>query len=212
MIGYLRGRFLFREVDGRFLIDVGGVGYAVAAPLAVHAQAEPGAELAFYIHTHVREDEIALFGFEDETQIQTYRALTAVSGIGPKVAMQILSSLTPGELAQAVAAGDVARLGRAKGIGKRLAERLAVELKGKLEFVPALPGVALGARIASAKVPEPFQELRSALVNLEYRPKEIDGAIAQVRDEFPEPALATIDTLLRRALALLRKSPEERRR
>lgn len=207
MIGYLRGRLLFRDVDGRFVIDVGGVGYAVAAPLAVHGQAALGDELTFHVHTHVREDEIALFGFEDEIQIQTFRALTAVSGIGPKVAMGILSSLTPGELAHAVGAGDVARLGRAKGIGKRLAERLSVELKGKLDFVPVSAEVVGVKPVrAPAKVRDPFQELRSALVNLEYRPKEIESAITQIREEFPDPTQSTIDTLLRRSLALLRKS------
>jgi Holliday junction DNA helicase RuvA len=152
----------------------------------------------------VREDEIALFGFEDDVQIQTFRALLAVSGVGPKVALGLLGALSPGELAAAVGAQDIARLSKAKGIGKRLAERLAVELKGKLEFVPA----SLGPAPTVAKKPTPagprgIDDLRSALVHLEFRPKEVEAALAEVREAYPDGA--DFDTLLRRALALLRK-------
>jgi len=152
----------------------------------------------------VREDDIALFGFEDELQVQTFRALIQVSGVGPKVAVAILGSLTPGELAHAVGEGDVARLAKAKGVGKRLAERLAVDLKGKLDFVPAATPIA-GATVAkkTPKVPKTVDDLRSALVHLEYRPKEIDQALAELRESLP--ADTDFDTLLRRALALLRK-------
>ncbi|MFO0744692.1 MAG: Holliday junction branch migration protein RuvA [Myxococcota bacterium] len=201
----MRGAFRGRDFDGRVILDVGGVGYVLSVPLAVCGQAESGQVVELHVHTHVREDDIALFGFEDELQIQTFRALLQVSGVGPKVAIAILGALTPGELAGAVAAQDVARLSKAKGVGKRLAERLAVDLKGKLDFVPttAIPAAPTSAKRV-AKVPKTMDDLRSALVHLEYRPKEVDAALAEVRDAFPDGE-ADFDTMLRRALALLRK-------
>ena len=202
MIAWLRGAYRGRDPDGRVIVDVGGVGYALAVPLAVLGQAETGQIVELQVHTHVREDEIALFGFEDEIQVQTFRALIQVSGVGPKVAIGILGALAPGELASAVSAQDVARLSKAKGVGKRLAERLAVDLKGKLDFVPAA-----ATPVAVAKKPtkqaKGLDDLRSALVHLEFRPKEVDAALADVRETWPEGA--DFDTMLRRALAHLRK-------
>jgi len=205
MIGWLKGAYRGRDPDGRAVIDVGGVGYVVSVPLAVLAQAEPAQGVELFVHTHVREDEIALFGFDDEVGVQTFRALLHVSGVAPKVAIAILGALTPGELAAAVGAQDVARLALAKGVGKRLAERLAVELKGKLEFVPAGQGGAAAIVPAKkhAKVDKSLDDLRSALVHLEFRPKEVEAALADVRESVPEGA--DFDTMLRRALALLRK-------
>jgi len=204
MIGWLKGALRGRDADGRVVVDVGGVGYVVAVPLSVLGQAELGDTVELHVHTHVREDEIALFGFEDDVQIQTFRALLAVSGVGPKVALGLLGALSPGELAAAVVAQDVARLSKAKGIGKRLAERLAVELKGKLEFVPAaLTPAPMVAKKPAKAAPRGIDDLRSALVHLEFRPKEVEAALAEVREAYPDGA--DFDTLLRRALALLRK-------
>lgn len=209
MIGWLRGAYRGRDPDGRVILDVGGVGYVVAVPLAVLGQAVVGEVAELHVHTHVREDEIALFGFEDEVQVQTFRALLGVSGVGPKVAIGILGALSPSELAGAVEGGDIARLSKAKGVGKRLAERLAVDLKGKLEFVPAaaqMIGTAtvVPGRKAAGKTPKSLDDLRSALVHLEYRPKEVEAALAEVREAFPDGD-GDFDTMLRRALALLRK-------
>jgi Holliday junction DNA helicase RuvA len=205
MIGWLGGRLKARDAEGRLLVEVQGVGYSVAVPLAVGAQIEAGQPLELWVHTHVREDELALFGFEDEVQLQTFRALIAVSGVGPKVALGVLSQTPPPELAAAVAEGDVARLTRAKGVGKRLAERLAVELKGKLDFVPVLPREPKTAVKAAKKTPAErvWEDLRSALANLQYRPKEIDAALAQVRGEGAE--VPEFDASLRKALGILRK-------
>ena len=206
MIGWLGGRLKTRDGEGRVILDVQGVGYLVAVPLAVGAQVEPGQALELWIHTHVREDDLALFGFEDEVQLQTFRALIAISGVGPKVALGVLSQTPPAELAAAVAAGDVARLSRAKGVGKRLAERLAVELKGKLDFVPAAPVVAAPSPKAGKKSPaeRAWDDLRSALGNLQFRPKEIEAALVQVRDEL-DGAAPDFDSALRKSLAILRK-------
>ncbi len=207
MIGWLGGRLKARDDEGRLLVEVQGVGYAVSVPLAVGAQVELGQALELWVHTHVREDELALFGFEDEVQLQTFRALIAISGVGPKVALGVLSQTPPGELAAAVAAGDIARLSRAKGVGKRLAERLAVELKGKLDFVPATPGevskapVKTGRKTPAERV---WDDLRSALANLQYRPKEVDQALSQVMIEL-EGEPPEFESALRKTLGILRK-------
>lgn len=206
MIGWLGGRLKARDGEGRLLLDVQGVGYLVAVPLSVGAQVEPGHALELWVHTHVREDDLALFGFEDEIQLQTFRALIAISGVGPKVALGVLSQTPPAELAAAVAAGDVARLSRAKGVGKRLAERLAVELKGKLDFVPAGPIAATAAPKAGKKSPTErvWDDLRSALANLQFRPKEIEATLVQVQAELDGGA-PDFDVALRKSLSILRK-------
>jgi len=207
MIGWLAGKLKARDADGRLIIDVQGIGYVVAVPLSVGAQVEVGHALELWVHTNVREDDIALFGFEDEIQLKTFRALIAVSGVGPKVALGVLSQTPPSELAAAVAEADIARLSRAKGVGKRLAERLAVELKGKLDFVPV---AALEPKKATPKVGRKtpvervWDDLRSALANLEYRPKEIDAALAQVLEELDD-APPEFASALRKALSILRK-------
>ncbi len=209
MIGWLGGRLKARDADGKLLIEVQGVGYAVAVPLSVGGQVELGQVLELWVHTHVREDDLALFGFEDEVQLQTFRALIAVSGVGPKVALGVLSQTPPSELAAAVAEADIARLSRAKGVGKRLAERLAVELKGKLDFVPAAApssetkkaAVKAGRKTPAERV---WDDLKSALANLEYRPKEIDAALAQVQGELAGEA-PEFASALRKALGILRK-------
>ncbi len=206
MIGWLSGKLKMRDADGRLVIDVQGVGYIVSVPLTVGAQTELGQPLELWIHTHVREDDIALFGFEDDVQLQTFRALTAVSGVGPKVALGVLSQTPPSELAAAVSEGDVARLSRAKGVGKRLAERLSLELKGKLDFVPMVAAQAKATpKISSRKTPAErvWDDLRSALANLQYRPKEVDAALQQLRDE--QDGLPDFDASLRKALGILRK-------
>lgn len=206
MIGWLGGRLKARDAEGRLLVDVQGVGYSVAVPLAVGGQVELGQPIELWVHTHVREDDLALFGFEDEVQLQTFRALIAVSGVGPKVALGVMSQTPPGELAAAVADGDVARLSKAKGVGKRLAERLAVELKGKLDFVPALAAPVKAAVKGARKSPAErvWEDLRSALANLQYRPKEIEAALGQVQAELGEGA-PEFDAALRKALGILRK-------
>lgn len=213
MIGWLTGALRARDAEGRLLLEVNGVGYLVSVPLSVGAQTGLGERLELWVHTHVREDEIALFGFEDEVMLQTFRALTAISGVGPKVALGVLSQTPPSELAAAVAEGDVARLSKAKGVGKRLAERLSVELKGKLEFVPvaAIEATRPAAKAArSSPIDRLMEDLKSALGNLGYRPKEVEAAVAQIKDglraeggaKSPAPDFSE---LVKAALALLRK-------
>lgn len=206
MIGWLGGTLKARDAEGRLILDVGGVGYLVSVPLSVGGQTGLGERLELWVHTHVREDELSLFGFEDEVALQTFRALTAVSGVGPKVALGVLSQTPPSELAAAVADQDLARLSKAKGVGKRLAERLAVELKGKLDFVPvavveAKPGPKVGRSTPADRLAD---DLKSALGNLGYRPKEVEAVLAQLKDDLGQKA-ADLSELVRKALAILRK-------
>jgi Holliday junction DNA helicase RuvA len=208
MIGFLRGILHHRDPDGRLVIDVQGVGYVVSTGLAAFARHDDGDRLECYVHTNVKEDEIALYGFETATELQAFRQLLAVSGIGPKVALQILTGLSPEALLHAIEGSDAAAIARAKGVGKRLAEKIIVELKGKFDLGPAAIAMA-PARPVAPVAHEAFDDLRSALGHLQYRPKEIDAVVAQLKTErdaapagTPEP---NFDALLRRALSLLRK-------
>ncbi|TNF38353.1 MAG: Holliday junction branch migration protein RuvA [Deltaproteobacteria bacterium] len=199
MIAWLKGDLRMRDDEGRIILDVGGVGYALTVPIGVAGQAELGDTVELFVHTHVREDQIALFGFEDEAQLQAFNALLGVSKVGPKLAVNVLSGIDPAGLADAIDRGDLARLATISGVGKRLAERLSVELRGKLAVAPQATTARIAPRGAE---PQTFRDLRSALANLQYRPKEVDAALAQLREEAPD---AEFDVLLRRALALLRK-------
>lgn len=204
MIAHLRGTLLFRDPDGRLVIDVQGVGYAVTVGLAAFAQHADGAEISCHVHTNVKEDEIALYGFESQVELRAFRQLLDVSGIGPKVAIQILTGLSPEALVSAIESGDAISISRAKGVGKRMAEKIIVELKGKIDLGLA-PGLVPVTRATAPSASTSFADLRSALANLQYRPKEIDGVIAQLKEEQGDGPEPPIDALLRRALAHLRK-------
>ena len=199
MIAWLKGELRLRDDDGRVIVDVGGVGYLVTVPVGVLGQSEFGDTVELYVHTNVREDAIALYGFETEDQLQAFNALIGVSKVGPKLAVNVLGGIDPAGLADAVEREDLARLATISGVGKRLAERLSLELRGKLKVTGHALRATPGVRSAE---PQRFRDLRSALMNLQYRPKEVDGAIAQLREEAPD---AEFDALLRRALGLLRK-------
>jgi Holliday junction DNA helicase RuvA len=205
VIGRLTGVLVSEEADGTFVLDAGGVGYEVSAPLGTvgraRALATAADELTFFIHTHVREDALSLFGFATAEDKAAFRALIAVSNVGPKMALALLSAMTADELAHAVASKDLARLVAVPGIGKKTAERLLLELAGKLAPAPKTmktPGRAEPPRPTSG--PTPSELLASALVRLGYRPNEADRAIAQLGTRVDsEP----VQTLVREALALL---------
>jgi Holliday junction DNA helicase RuvA len=208
MIGFLRGVLHHRDHEGRLVVDVGGVGYVVTVGLAAFAQLADGEAVTAYIHTNVKEDELSLYGFESSVELHAFRQLLAVSGIGPKVALAVLTNLSPAALGVAIEGGDAAAIARAKGVGKRMAEKVIVELKGKFDPGTLPAGLAL-VTPAPAKASAAEDDLRSALTHLQYRPKEIDAVIGQLRAEreaqpadSPAPAL---DALLRRALSLLRR-------
>jgi holliday junction DNA helicase RuvA len=196
MIAHLRGR-LFSKQPGQAIVEAGGVGYDVTISVpAFTALPAEGAEVSLYIHTHVREDSLALFGFLQRDEKRLFERLITVSGVGPKLAITILSGLDPERTVAAIRAQDHATLTRIPGVGKKLAERLVVELKEKLEdFAAAAPVAGVTAPAA--------EDVLSALVNLGYqRPaalKAIETVVAKDKaagDEF--------DTLFRAALKVIR--------
>ena len=199
MIGKLRGKV--DTVGESFLIvDVGGVGYEVQASSRTLRNLKLGDEISLTIDTHVREDAIRLFGFSSEVERSWFRTLQNVQGVGSKVALALLGTLSPQDLANAIALGDWASVEQAPGIGKKLALRIVAELKDK---APALTAAGLdipGAGGASGGVPQgnAAAEAMSGLSNLGYQPAQASSAIAVAVKELGEGA----DTakLIRRGL------------
>ncbi|HUE84977.1 MAG TPA: Holliday junction branch migration protein RuvA [Vicinamibacterales bacterium] len=182
MIAFLRGRVL-EKYPNRLIVDVAGVGYDVAIPLSTfYTAGEPGGEIALRVHTHVREDQLALFGFATSLELATFERLIAVSGIGPKLALSVLSGMESRDLIATIERGDVAGLTRIPGVGKKTAERIVVELRDRLP--KAMAGTGLGAR-----VPEPADALRadliSALANLGYHRQAIDKVLEKATAASP---------------------------
>jgi Holliday junction DNA helicase RuvA len=196
MIGHLRGQILRKGVQ-EVVVDVGGVGYKVAIPLSTFYKLGPeGEAVSLLIHTHVREDALNLFGFLTAREQLLFERLISVSGVGPKLAVNVLSGIDAEELMEALRGSDVPRLTRIPGVGKKTAERLILELKDKL------PPAAASAEAETAR-PEPRsakEDLLSALANLGYsRPEAEKGVDRALRDA----AGAPFEDLLRRTLAIL---------
>lgn len=183
MIGLLDGTILELQ-PGEVLLEAGGVGYEVRVPLSAHRVLTESDRARLFIHTHVREDVLALFGFLSRAERDTFRRLLAVSGIGPRIALALLSGLTVEELAAAVEGERWQRLSGVPGVGRRTAERLVVELKGKMR-----PG-ALGAG-------DVREDAVSALVNLGYSSRDAERVVGELVRAEPEVELPE---LLRRAL------------
>jgi len=165
MIAQLRGRLLEKHPN-RVVLDVNGVGYDVPVPPSTFYELdEPGSEVTLRIHTHVREDALLLFGFATRLELQIFERLIGVSGIGPKLALAVLSGLEPNELVAAIRTANVARLTGIPGIGKKTAERIGLELKDKMaSIVPAE-----GAAVVPVDDTEALRtDLLSALINLGY--------------------------------------------
>jgi Holliday junction DNA helicase RuvA len=176
MIAFLRGRVLDKQPN-RVIIDVNGVGYDVAVPLSTfYAAGDPGADIALRVHTHVREDQLALFGFATPLEQALFERLIAVSGIGPKLALAVLSGIESREMVAAIQRGDVARLTRIPGVGKKTAERIVIELRDRLPKDVA----AAGEVPAPAPADAMREDLVSALTNLGYHRQAIDKALDRV--------------------------------
>jgi holliday junction DNA helicase RuvA len=180
VIAHLRGK-IFSKQPNRVVVDVSGVGYDVFVPLSTfYGMGEPGAETALRIHTHVREDALQLFGFATALEQELFERLISVSGIGPKVALAVLSGIEPKELLRAIERGDLARLTAIPGVGKKTSERIVLELKDRLPRVSAHAAPVAGDGDAT---PAPLQDdVISALVNLGYhRPLAEKAASSAVR-------------------------------
>lgn len=196
MIARLTG-VVEEKQEGAVVLDVNGVGYLVrlsAGSLA--ALPARGERAALRIHTHVREDALDLYGFATEEEQEVFRALVDVKGVGPRAAQNILSGIEPRDLAQAVAHGDVARLTRVPGVGKKTAERLVVELKDKLLALARAAGPAKAK--AGGGI---LEQLAQALVGLGYKPVQAEEAAQALREEVEGK---TLDELLREALKRMR--------
>jgi Holliday junction DNA helicase RuvA len=192
VIARLSGRLLDKQPD-RVVLDVGGVGYAVAISFQTFRELpEVDAAAVLLVHTHVREDTLALFGFASEREKKLFEMLIGVSGVGPKLALTLLSGIPAGDLVAALAKGDARRLVSIPGIGKKTAERLTLELREKAEklFVPA------AGEGGSAEA----QDVVSALVNFGYKKSDAERAVeGLVRRGAP----ATFSDFLKDALAAL---------
>ena len=202
MIAFLRGR-LAEKQPNRIIVDVGGVGYDVAVPLSTFYKiGEPGAEVALRIHTHVREDALALYGFVTAFEQLIFERLIAVSGIGPKLALAVLSGIEPIDLVRAVQTGDVARLTSIPGVGKKTAERISLELKDRL---PVGLGVVPEAGREGAESGEDLRgDLLSALLNLGYHRHLAERAVDAALAHDPSPTFEAALKQSLRELARLR--------
>jgi Holliday junction DNA helicase RuvA len=190
VIAHLRGRLSDKQPN-RVIVDVNGVGYDVFVPLSTfYGLGETGANVSLRIHTHVREDALALYGFGTSLEQELFERLIGISGIGPKLALAVLSGIEPAELMRAIERSDVARLTSIPGVGKKTAERIVLELKDRLP-VPRAVAAADGAPLAPASSLR--DDVLSALLNLGYhRPlaeKAVASALKAVPDESFERTL-----------------------
>lgn len=200
MIALLRGT-LVEKRPSRLVIDVGGVGYEVLVPLSTfYALGEAGASVTVRIHTHVREDVLALYGFVTPLEQDLFERLIAVSGIGPKLALAVLSGIEPADLVRAVRSQDVARLTAIPGVGKKTAERIGLELKDRLPKAWQTVGAAPDARGPGDDLRD---DLFSALINLGYHRSGIEKAVEQVVTAAPAPSF---EQALREVLRRLMKT------
>jgi Holliday junction DNA helicase RuvA len=216
MIAHLRGRLLAKHPN-QIVVETSGVGYEVNISVPTFSELPAnGSEVALHIHTHVREDLIALYGFLRPAEKELFEKLMTVSGIGAKLAITILSGMAADEMVGAIRGNDVGRLTRIPGIGKKTAERMVLELRDKL---PA----AAGTSTVAAPVMSPAEEdVLSALVNLGYAPAAAEKALAGViksgvgksdgikadrfkTDKFKTEKPGSFDALFREALASLSK-------
>jgi holliday junction DNA helicase RuvA len=197
MIAHLRGKLIYKQ-PGQVIVEAGGVGYDVVISVPTFTELPAvGAEASLHIHTQVSEDQIALFGFMDREEKRLFERLITVSGVGPKLAIKMLSGLSSERTVQAIRGQDHAQLVRIPGVGKKLAERLVVELKDKLDDFAVAPAAATGVQGAAV------DDVLSALVNLGYQRPAAEKAIEQAVAK--DQALAgDFDGLFRGALKVIR--------
>jgi Holliday junction DNA helicase RuvA len=189
MIGRIRGSLVHRGVSS-VVVDVAGVGYDVAVtPRTLAELPSVGEEVVLHTHLHVREDQLALYGFASAADKDVFGLLLGVSGVGPKVAMAILATLGFEQLQSAVATDDVAALTEVPGIGKRSAQKLLLELKPRFDMADA-----------TIEASGPLSEVREALTSLGYAPDEVRGTLRDM------PGDLSVEEMLRRALQALGKA------
>lgn len=200
MIAHLRGSVLEKHPN-LAVLEAGGVGYEVHIPVSTFTRLpDVGAEAKLRIHMHVREDAMLLYGFHTAEEKLLFEKLITVSGIGPKVALTALSGIAPAELVQAIRSGDIAKLTRIPGVGKKTAERMVVELRDKLEATlegtPVAVAVSHGALLTDLEL-----DLISALVNLGSQRPAAEAAVRKARATVPGD---DFEKLFRKAMELVR--------
>lgn len=200
MLARLRGLVIETDETGACVVDVAGVGYEVHVPLRIVSRfPAPPEEVTLHIHTHVREDAFSLFGFTTPEDRFAFRALMAVSGVGPRLALAVLSDVSSSELSVAIARGDKKRLQAISGVGKKLAERLVLEMRDKL---PVPSASSMRADVNDAKPARPIvgdalQTATEALVQMGFSRGEAERAVAGLDPSEP------VEAVLRKALAAL---------
>lgn len=167
-------------------ILVGGVGYKILTPLPLLLSTQEGDRISLYVHTHVREDQLTLYGFKDESELFVFEKLISVSGIGPKSSLSMLSTNSPSSLSQAIENGDAVSLSHTPGVGRKTAEKIILELKGKL------------SHLVSGVENKELEEVRLALEALGYSSKEIHEVVKKV-----ETTGKTTSSIIKEALLLL---------
>jgi Holliday junction DNA helicase RuvA len=190
MIGKLKG-IIDSYGEDFIVLDVQGVGYLVhCSARTLQALPAPGEAATLSIETHVREDQIRLFGFLSDAEREWFRLLQTVQGVGAKVALSVLGTLKPADLASAIALGDKAAIRRAPGVGPKVAERIAIELKDKAPAYAALdPAVVrLSGAVNEKRAPQPVLDAVSALVNLGYGQPQAAAAVAAAARDVGEGA------------------------
>jgi len=193
MIAHLRGRLLAKHPN-QAIVEAGGVGYDITISVPTFSDLPAaGGEVALHIHTHVREDTIALYGFLRASEKQLFEKLISVSGIGPKLAITILSGMAADEMVGAIRGNDVARLTRIPGIGRKTAERLVLELRDKL------PAAGAGEVAAAPVMSAVEEDVLSALMNLGYQRAAAEKALASTAKN------GSFDSMFRQTLAFLSK-------
>ena len=196
MIALLRG-VLLEKHPNQVIVETGGVGYDVTIPVSTFTHLpNPGAEVRLRIHTHVREDALALYGFLTDDEKGLFEKLIVVSGIGPTLAVKILSGMTAPELVHGIRRGEVERLVRIPGVGKKTAERMVLELRDKLP-----PVTSEETEVAAAALSAIDQDVLSALLNLGCARPQAEGAVRKAK---AAGAPAEFEPLFRRALELVR--------
>jgi Holliday junction DNA helicase RuvA len=195
MIGLLRGSLLEKRPN-QVILDVGGVGYLVAVPLSTFAAlGDLHTEVTLLIHTHVREDALALYGFLSAREKHFFELLLGASGVGPSLALKILSGMNVEELVPAIRTGDLARLTKIPGVGRKTAERMVVELKDKLE------AVAIESEKTTLPSPAGVEaDVKSALLNLGYDERTAEAVLAEAKRE---AGTSNFEKLLRATLAAM---------
>jgi Holliday junction DNA helicase RuvA len=200
LIAHITGK-LMQKHPNSVIVDVGGVGYELIVPVSTFYElGEPGSEVSLRAHTYVREDALLLYGFRTEREKKLFLLLTSVSGIGPKLAITILSGMSADELIPAIRANDLDRLVAIPGIGRKTAERLVVELRDKLAPLSS-PDLEEQLRAGTIATPDALRDdLTSALLNLGWPKPAVEKAVNSTLKETPE---AKFETLLRQAMRKL---------